>query len=138
MRFGADREIHIGFFDAKIAEKTPRHHVIVMLPGMDDDLFVASGPGRTMDGRQFRKVRPCADDVKDLHGVPGILGRAMRAADARKSAIDARKGCAWSSHSSPTSATFAQNDRLNAETPPTGSSGVRRFPEVTPPKSNQE
>jgi hypothetical protein len=64
----SDAQIDVGLRDREVAKECARQSLVVVLAGVDDDLL---DPGdlasRAMYRCEFRKVRPGADDVKQLH-----------------------------------------------------------------------
>jgi hypothetical protein len=62
----ADLEIHVRRRNAEVAEEPPRHRVIVVLSGMDDELLDPAPDARAIHGSELGKIRPGAYDVKEI------------------------------------------------------------------------
>jgi len=67
MRTGADSQVHIRLWQLQLIEEHLRHTGIIVLAGVDEDLFVVAGILRHLadDRRDLHKIGPCAHDVED-------------------------------------------------------------------------
>jgi len=65
MRSRSDREIEIRTGQIELVEKDRGHVFVVVLPGVNQPVFVTIGEGPG-DGRRFHELRPGADDGEDL------------------------------------------------------------------------
>lgn len=68
LRSAPDLEVAVGPREAELLEEDPRHLLVVVLARVHEPLHDArAARQRLHDGRDLHEVRPCADDVEDLH-----------------------------------------------------------------------
>jgi len=67
VRLRSDEEIYFGSGNSEIAEEGAGELVVIVLPGVNDDLFGTNRCRSPIDGGELRKVRAGTNDVKKTH-----------------------------------------------------------------------